>query len=393
MTRVMLPILILSIGLTAAWLVPINTPASKTAPEAESAPIVTVMDARPEDIELAVTAYGTVTPRTEIDLVAEVGGKLVYVAPALVEGGFFNKGDLLLAVDPRDYALAVTRAEAAVVEARQSLERERAEADLAREEWRALGGGKAADPLVLRQPQMAEVTARLKAAEADLELARLAVERTDLRAPFDGRVRSSEVGTGSYVTAGEALARVYATDVAEIRLPLDDRAMRFLDLSLDERHQPGPVVDIRTEFAGKRHHWSGRIIRTEGTIDPQSRRLYAVVEVADPYRTDRDEGRPPLAVGMFVTASVSGSVAERVYALPAAAFRRPGEVLVVDDEGILRARSVDVLRSERDRIIVSKGLRPGERVVIDHPAHVFVGSMVTVSSPKTSPSLARADQP
>ncbi|MGI9502189.1 MAG: efflux RND transporter periplasmic adaptor subunit, partial [Geminicoccaceae bacterium] len=292
-----------------------------------------------------------------------------------------------------DYALSVIRAEAAVVEARQSLARERAEADLAREEWRTLGGGKAADPLVLRQPQMEEATARLKAAEADLELARLAVERTDLRAPFDGRVRSSEVGAGSYVTAGEALARVYATDVAEVRLPLDDRALRFLDLSLDERQQTGPEVDIRAKFAGKRHHWSGRIIRTEGTIDPQSRRLYAVVEVADPYRADRDEGRPPLAVGMFVTASVSGSVAERAYALPAAAFRRPGEVLVVDDEGILRARSVNILRSERDRIIVSEGLRPGERVVVDHPARVFVGSMVTVASPKTSPSLARADQP
>lgn len=395
MRRTILPILILLLGLSAAWFMPIKRPASEDGPPAVIAPTVSVVSAQPEDLALAVTAHGTVTPRTEIDLVAEVSGKLIRSAPAFVAGGFFSKGDLLLSIDRRNYELAVTRAEAVVAEARQNLERERAEAELAEEEWQALGNGRTANPLVLRKPQMEDALAKLKSAKADLALAKLELERTRLRAPFDGRLRSKEVDVGSYVTSGEKLARLYATDVAEIRLPLDDRQLRYLDLALgrnaDRRSTERPAVAITAEFAGRTHGWTGRLVRTEGTIDLESRLLYAVVEVADPYAPSLD-GKPPLAPGMFVMAVIEGNIFERVYSLPPAALRRPGEVLVVDDKDVLQTRSVGVLKHEPDRVVVDTGLRPGDRVVVEQSANALPGMTVRIEPSEARPSVARAER-
>ncbi|MGI9450231.1 MAG: efflux RND transporter periplasmic adaptor subunit, partial [Geminicoccaceae bacterium] len=146
MRRAILPVMILALGALAAWFIPMKRPASEVEPPIAAAPIVSVIVAQPQDLALSVTAHGIVTPRTEIDLVAEVQGKLIYAAPTFVAGGFFAKDDLLLSIDPRDYELAVVRAEAAVAEARQNLKREQAEADLAAEEWQTLGGGRDASP-------------------------------------------------------------------------------------------------------------------------------------------------------------------------------------------------------------------------------------------------------
>lgn len=394
MRRAIFPVLILTAGLAAVWLVPMKRPASEAETPPAAAPTVSVVEAQPEDIALSVTAYGTVTPRTEIDLVAEISGKVIHVAPAFVAGGFFAKGELLVAVDPRDYELAVTRAEAQVAEARQSLEREQAEADLAAEEWQAMGGGETAHPLVLRKPQMAEVTAKLKSAEADLAQARLELQRTSVRAPFGGRVRSKTADLGTYVTPGEQLARIYATDVAEIRLPLDDRQLQFLDAPLgrqkERRSSEQPDVEISAMFAGKHRRWFGKIVRTEGTIDPQSRLLYVVAEITDPYMADRANGKPPLAPGMFVTATIRGATFKQVYPVPRIAMRNPAELLIVDDDDVLRVRPVDVLKEEPDRVIVSRGLHRLDRVVVKHPANIFAGTKVRVTPDTDSPAIAKA---
>lgn len=396
MRRAVLPILILLVGFAATWFMPSKRPASEDGPPTTVTPTVSIIEAKPEDLALSVMAYGSVTPRTEIDLVAEVSGKLTYVAPSFVAGGFVSRGELLLSIDRRDFELAVTRAEAVVAEARQNLERERAEADLAREDWQALANGRKASPLVLREPQMEDARAKLKAAKADLALAELALDRTGLRAPFDGRVRSRDVDVGSYVAPGEALARLYATDVAEVRLPLDDRQLRYLQLPLGGRfdHQPSrrPKVEITAEFAGRRHQWSGQIVRTEGAIDPESRQLYAVAEIADPYATDRENGKPLLAPGMFVTAVIEGAVFERVYSLPAETLRDPGEVLVVDDQDVLQARSVEILKSEPGRVVVNKGLSPGDRLVLSRSADLFAGTTVRIEPSEEPSSLARAER-
>ena len=395
MRRALIPILILVLGSLAVWFMPTKSPVTEDEPEQARPPAISVIEAKPRDLRLSVTAYGTVTPKTEIDLVAEVSGKITFASPNVVAGGFFAKGDLLLSIDRRDFELAVTRAEAEVAEARQFLLREQAEADLAAEEWQAIGSGQDASPLVLRKPQLEEARAKLKAAEADLSLARLELERTDLVAPFDGRFRSKTVTTGSYVSAGESLTSLYAADVVEVRLPLDDRQLRYLNLPFGKPagHDVGglPKVAISADFAGRRHQWTGRIVRTEGMIDTESRVVYAVAEIDSSKQAKTDDGKIPPAIGMFVEATIESDLFENVYTLPASALGQSNTVLVVGDDDVLQSRTVGVLKRDSDRIVIAEGLRPGDRVVVNQPANMLAGMAVRVEAKTMASGIARAE--
>ncbi len=395
MRRAFVPILILGLGFLAVWFMPTNSPVIDIEPDEVTSPAVSVIEAKPENLKLSITAYGMVTPKSEIDLVAEVSGKVTFASPSFVAGGFFSKGDLLLSIDRRDFELAVTRAEAAVAEARQFLIREQAEADLAAEEWQAIGRGQDANPLVLRKPQLEEARAKLKAAEADLSLTRLELERTDLFAPFDGRLRSKTVTTGSYVSAGESLARLYATDVVEVRLPLDDRQLRYLNLpfgqQVGDHVNKRPRVEISAVFAGRRHQWIGRIVRSEGIIDTESRVLYAIAEIDRSKQAKTDAGQIPPAIGMFVEATIKSGLFENVYALPASALGQPDTVLVVDDDHVLQSRTVGILKRYADRIVISEGLHPGDRVVVDQHANMLAGMTVRVEAHAMPSNVARAE--
>ncbi len=169
------------------------------------------MTARPQAVRLNVHSQGVVAPRTEINLVSEVAGKIDHVHPAFAAGGFFKKGEVLLTIDPRDYDLAVTKIQAEVAEARKELLREEAEAEQAAREWQALGDGGEASDYVLRKPHLEERRAKVAAARADLAEARLKRARCELRAPFAGRVREKKADIGQYVTAGETLAHIYGS--------------------------------------------------------------------------------------------------------------------------------------------------------------------------------------
>lgn len=379
--KAILPVLVIAGGVVTALVVADNSPEIETTTPVIRLPAVGVIEAQPQDTRLSVTTHGTVTPQTEIDLVTEVSGKIVEVSSEFVAGGFFEAGEWLLTIDARDYELAVTRAEAGVSEARQLLVREKAEAQAAAREWSELGNSSEAPALVLRKPQLAEAYARLKAAKVDLDSAKLNLERTRLHAPFAGRLRQTRAGLGQYVVPGAALARLYSIDIAEVRLPLNDRQLQHLNLPLDYRNRhtdSQPPVTLRADFAGASHQWQGRIIRLEGDIDLQSRQLYVVAQVQDPYAGKTGGNRPPLAVGMFVEARIEGRLYEQVYALPPTALRRNNGLLIVRDSK-LQLRNVDVLHSESERIIVADGLQPGEHVVVTPLTDPLPGMQVQLS--------------
>jgi multidrug efflux pump subunit AcrA (membrane-fusion protein) len=176
------------------------------------------------------------------------------------------------------------------------------------------------------------------------------------------------VDIGRYVSTGTITASIYAVDVAEIRLPLPDDELAFLDLPLDyrgaRRSAPGPKVTIRANFAGRAFEWDGRIVRTEGEIDPSTRMVHVVAEVRNPYGRGSDPNRPPLAVGMYVEAEIEGRLVEGVAELPRAALRGRDQVLVVDADNKLRFRTVDLLRATSTSILVRAGLEPGENVCL-----------------------------
>ncbi|MCZ6766912.1 MAG: efflux RND transporter periplasmic adaptor subunit [bacterium] len=366
--KVVLPIAILFLGIAGTVAIIKSRSPVPTKPPEEYAPLVRVMTVELTTHHMVVTAYGTVKPRTESVLVSEVSGRVTYVSATFAEGGFFEAGDALVRVDPRDHELAVVIAKSQVAQARVRAELEEAQAEVAREEWKTLGAGKTS-PLATRELQLQEAIAALASAEAGLERAQRTLDRTQIRAPFAGRVRQTMVDRGQFVSPGTPVATIYAVDYVEVRLPIPDHELAYLDLPInyrgDQDRKTGPEVTLRAEFAGSRHSWSGRIVRVEGEIDPVSRMVHVIAQVDDPYaRTGPDEDPMPLAIGLFVEAEISGHELSDVVVLPRTAVRRDQTVLVVDGEDRVRFRPVEVIRLSGSEAVIGGGLESGERVCV-----------------------------
>lgn len=361
--KVLFPIAVLAVGIPGAVALITSRPQVQIQPPEVPPPLVRVIHVKRQSLQLKVHAQGNVTPRTESTLISQVPGQVVAVSPAFASGGFFEAGDLLASIDPRDYELALARARSQVAQAEVRVAREGEEAALARQEWERVGQGEPTD-LVLRKPQLAEAKAALEAAQANMEQARLNLERTQIRAPYAGRVRSKTVDVGQFVNPGAPLARIYSVDYAEVRLSVPNDQLAYLDYSLNFRNetQAGPETILRTTFAGRRYAWSGRIVRVEGEIDPRTRMVTLVARVENPYARGGDPDRLPLAVGLFVKAEILGRQVENIVVLPRSAIRGRDRVLVVDNENRLRFRTVDILRASVGEVVVRSGLDQGERV-------------------------------
>lgn len=383
--KIVVPLLLVAAGAIGAWKIIESRPEIQTETVEQVIPAVRTVVVKTESLSLSVQSQGTVSARTVTDLIPQVSGRVVYMSPSMVAGGFFARDEVLLRVEPKDYELALINARSSVAQARLRLQQESAEAEIAAAEWSKLGAETEAAPLVLRKPQIVQASAALEAAQAMLEQATLDLERTEIRAPFDGRVRRENVDVGQFVSRGNPLAQLYSIDVAEVRLPLSSDELAYVELPLAYRDEngaeaAGPAVVLRADWAGKEYTWRGRIARTEGEIDATTRMLYAVAEVRDPYARGADPGRPPLAVGMFVRAEILGKSMAGAIVLPRSSVRGSDTVYVVDSDGRLRFKKVDIFKHERERVIVRSGLAEGERVCISPMEAAVDGMKVRVDS-------------
>ena len=386
--QILLPLVVVVIGVGAAMALISSFSKPERVERPVVAPAIRVAIAERADRVLTVRTQGTVQPRTQSSLISEVSGRVTWVSPSLVSGGFFEKNDVLLRLDAVDYHQAAATAASNVAQAKLALASEEASAEVAREEWEELGDGPGT-PLSLRELQVEQARATLEAAEAALERAQRDLSRTEVRAPFAGRVRQKLVDLGQFVARGTPTATIYSIDIAEIRLPIPDDQLAYLELPLSFRGsktKTRPKVDLSADFAGKNHHWEGVIDRTEGEIDPRTRMVYAVAQVMNPY--GRKGKRPPLAVGMFVQADIDGRLAEDVVVLPRAALRGEDQVLVVDGENKLRFREVQIKRLDREQVVISSGLENGERVCLTPLDTVTDGMLVEPTLGEASDELA-----
>ena len=333
------------------------------------------------DLHLTVTSQGEVRPRREIAISPQISGRISYVSPAFIDGGFVRRGEVLIRIDDADYRLARVRAESQVASAQQALIREQAEAELARQDWGELGTG-TASPLALREPQLAQAQASLEAARSQLRDAELALERTVVRAPFEGRIRSKDVDVGQFVSTGSSLGRMFGTDFAEVALPLTDTELGRLGLSFafeESAEQPGPAVVFSTTVAGERREWYGRVTRTAAAVDPQTRLISAIATVEDPFGEGAADGIP-LAPGLFVSAEVSGETIEGLLEAPRAALRGRNQIFVADaEELVLRIHEVDVVYTDRDHVYVDAGVEPGDLAVLSPLQAPFDGMSITLA--------------
>ncbi len=376
-----LPAGIIFVGLATIGLISV----SKPAPSVDQAlladipvPKVRVKQARREVATLSAFTQGTVTPKREIELVAQVSGKIVAVEPHFEEGAFFDNGALLIKIDERDYQAIYQSALAGVAKANRVLAEEEGRVSQANREWRNLGDNKAND-LFLRKPQLLEATASLASAEAQLEIARLNLERTSIRAPFDGRISEIRVDLGQYVTIGTSLARVYDIATAEVRLPLSDRQLAMLDLPLGQTPASSPRVDLSATIAGKKNHWKGLITRSDASIDTQSRMYYAIVEVDNPFRIEKGslEGtQAPLMPGLFVSAEIAGKNLEGVFVLPRETLVKRKYIYTLDEENKIWLQSVTVLKKDLKQVWLQADIKDGTPIVMEKHALLSPGTVV-----------------
>jgi len=334
-------------------------------PAAERRLLVEAVPVELTSVAIRVPSQGTVRPRTETTMVSEVSGKIVKVSANLVAGGFFRRGDVLLQVDPADYDVNVKQAKARVAQAKAQLAQEQARSDQALKDWNQLGRKGQPNELVLRRPQVAEAAANVDAAEADLLRAKRDLEKTKIRAPYNGLVRSKAADVGRYVTPGTPVASTYAVDSVEIRLPLSDADLAFLDLPSIRDSSVQPQVLLTASVGGQRQEWLATIVRTEGVIDERNRVTYAVAQIDDPYQlSDSNEpAAPVLPIGTFVEADIAGIWVENVALLPRHVLREDNSVLLVGSESQLELRRVTVLRADERYAYIIDGLSPGDRLI------------------------------
>ena len=376
-------VIVMGLGVMGFLALTASKPQLKRTKPPTPMPMVRVSPIKTGPQSVMVRGEGTVRPLREIQLVPQVNGKVVFASPVLVNGGEFKKGDTLLRIDPLDYQLAVTLAQARVKDSESRLKVAEEEAAAAREEWRLLYQGKGVkseDPpaLVAKEPQLAAAKAKLAADRADLQIARLNLERTELKAPFNGRVSEESVDIGQYVSSAKPLATLFSTEAAEIVVPFDDESLYWFQVpGFTPGDGAGSPVKVLARIAGRELTWSGEVVRAEGKLDGRTRMVQVVVRVQKPYAR-----KPPLAAGLFVTVEIQGRTLENAAVIPRAALRDNDTVWVVDETGQLAFRRVDVARLGTNQAILRSGLEDGEMVVTSGLKVVTDGMKVRIMPPK-----------
>jgi RND family efflux transporter MFP subunit len=372
--KIYYPLLVLAGGLALAIAIAVNEPAVDPQPYTPLAATVRVTRVEAGTEHLTLNSQGAVQPRSQSELIPEVSGRVLWTSPALVGGGSFSNEEVLLRIDDADYRSAVTRSEAA-------LKRANVEFDYAQDELKRLQSlhkKQLASQQQLdnarRGAQVAE--ANLSESQAALDQARRDLARTELRAPFDGLVRSEHVDIGQFITRGQSIGTIYATDYLEVRLPIAADQLVYLGLPISTRGQiPAtlqPPVTVAADFGNARLLWEGQLVRLEAEVDARSRMVYGVTRL----RADSNPEGLLLPVGMFVQAQIRGLKVDQVIRLPRSAMRDDNQVLVVDADNRLNFRPVSVLRLEHDEMLVNGGLKDGELVCISPMQTVVEGMHV-----------------
>ncbi|MBT8077765.1 MAG: efflux RND transporter periplasmic adaptor subunit [Gammaproteobacteria bacterium] len=377
----LIPVAIFGVLIAIAMLIRMNPPETPQRP-AFSGPSMTVetTPVLPRDYQIMLQSYGTVQPRTRSMLVAQVGGQIVEINENVRDGGFFEKGDVLGRIDPRDYEADVQISQASLADAKQALAEAIARSEQAREDWERLGNEGEPSDLVLRIPQLEAARARVDSAESALTKAKLDLERTSIVAPFAGRVIRKLVDIGQVVGPNAQLAEIYATDVIEIRLPLRNRDLGFIDLPesyryVDADDAAGIDAIIKSDLIGE-EEWQAKLVRTEGTIDESARQLHVIAQILDPFGP-QSEGRSPLKIGQYVTAEIEGRMLPGVLVIPNNTIYQGTYVYTVED-GILRRRDIEIAWQNDFEAVVRSGLEPGVDLVTTPLGQVTSGIRVTV---------------
>lgn len=371
--KVLIPVLVLVGSVFAAKTILENRPEPRTRPQFASVQAVEATKLSKSNYPVAIRSQGTVQPTKSSTIVAEVTGTVIELSDVFFVGGSFAKGDLLLQIDERDYTIALTQAQANLAQSTAALQEESARGKLAKAEWESMQTGRKASSFMLRLPQLAAARANRDAAKAQVDRAKLDLERTRFVAPYDGRVLEKSVDDGQFVARGARLGQIYANDSVDVRLPLSNRQLTFLDIpsSGNVPQSMLPAIELTALVGGVAQTWTGKVVRAEG-VDTNTQQLNVIARVDNPY----EPGKPPLRIGQYVEANIAGRLLEDVFVLPRAAVREGREVLLVNKDSELERREVMVVWSDEETAAVSEGLEAGAVLVITPLSTVTNGTPV-----------------
>lgn len=352
---------------------------AKRPPVKPQAPIVESVIAEPQAYQVSVTTQGTVSPKRQISLIAEVSGRVVSLSENFVSGGFFKADEVLVQLDDRDYRYALLNAEAQVASAERELALEKGQARQAKRVWRDLGSAEA-NSLSLREPQVNAVRAALKSARAEEQRAALNIQRASITVPFDGRVESTQINLGQFVPAGSTLGVVFDSAVVEVRLPLNNQQLALVGIipgSNTTANLANIPVELNATIGGKRYRWAATLTRVEASVDSRTRLFHVIAEVSQPF--DSSVHEHPLVVGLFVEATISSSVIDKAISIPKKAIVNE-LVFIVNSEQKVELRPFTVVDRKDDVVWIQLDMESNEQIVVSDPRVLKEGMTVNTKN-------------
>lgn len=367
-------LLVLLVTVILVFLMIVLKPKEQKKEDVKVVPTVEVIQIQPIDYVIPIKSEGVILPKTQINIAAEVSGKITFVADGFINGGTFVKGDELLKIDPRDYELAITRAKANVAAQQANLDLQQAKSDLAKSDWKKYGKKGKPNALNLNLPQVASAKAALDGARADLQLAKRNLEKTHITAPFSGVILSKMVDLGQFVGLGTSLVSVASTEVAEVRMSLSDSQLHNSGLDKFDGSQNIQVGISSEEAAGIQ--WTGKIASIEAQRDARTLFNYAIVEVAQPF----SQQSVPLRFNTFVNAQLNGVTLYQVYPIERGNIMLDNKVRVLSDQSKLIHKDVESVYSDDDFKYISKGIDSEDRIITTGLSHSKVGDELKLAN-------------
>lgn len=380
MKRALLPFLVIVISLVLTFVLVKSRKTPKPHEAPHLGPLVEVGILTKADRQILISGTGSAQSRYEVSITPQVKGRVSKLAPQMVAGGTFQKGELLFAIEDVDYQLAIAHAQATLAQAELELLRNENLADLARKEWHSLNSESDLEPnpLVVYEPQLKSARALRDAAQANVKQAELNLERTRVFAPFDCYVRSEQLEIGQFLNAGAPVATVAGIDQIEIVVPLPLEEIVWIQVPRKGTKQRGSLAKVELQSGGRTFHWQGEITRSLGEIDPRNRMARVVVTVNDPFTEDTEKANllNDLLPGMFVNVQILGEELSDIISVPRGAMHDNDTIWVIDDENRLHIREVDILRRERDEVLIRSGLDANEKIVLTNLSGAAEGMLL-----------------
>ena len=388
MKRALLPFLVIVIALVLTFVLVNSRKTPKPHEAPRLGPLVDVGILTKANRQILISGTGSAQSRYEVSITPQVKGRVSELSPQMVAGGTFQKGELLFAIEDVDYQLAIAHAQATLAQAELELLRNENLADLARKEWHSLNSESDLEPnpLVVYEPQLKSARALRDAAQANVKQAELNLERTRVFAPFDCYVRSEQLEIGQFLNAGAPVATVAGIDQIEIVVPLPLEEIVWLQVPRKGTKQRGSLAKVELQSGGRTFHWQGEITRSLGEIDPRNRMARVVVTVNDPFTEDTEKANllNDLLPGMFVNVQILGEELSDIISVPRGAMHDNDTIWVIDDENRLHIREVDILRRERDEVLIRSGLDANEKIVLTNLSGAAEGMLLRPKMQETN---------